>query len=519
VNRQLRRLGIGLLACYVALFAMTNYVQVIRAKSLDNDPRNTRAIVRDFDHDRGQIVSADGEVLACTVPVTTDAATGQVANPADGSAPTLDCTKPALKVGQFGFQRLYPDRDLFGPITGYFNFNFGATGIERTYNDELAGKTSEESLHSLSDLFVDRNHTGDVKLTIRADLQQVARDALGQQQGSVVALDPRDGSILAMWSYPSFDPNQLSTHDKSASDAKTFLEAADGHPLRARTFQERFFPGSTFKVVTGSVGVDAGLVTPDQPSYPQLSSLDLPQTTKNLSNFGGEVCGGTLFDILAISCNTAFAQMGLDIGPEKMIAGAKGFGFDSRPPIDLPAAVASLFPEDLNAHNLPVLAQSAIGQNSVQATPLQMALVAGGIANNGIIMKPHLLETVTDDQGDVVRTYQPTLWKQPVSAQTASVMRQAMLGVVQHGTATRLKIDGVEVAGKTGTAQVNPTDPNAGVEAWIVAFAGPPGGAPTVAVCVLVEAQQGFSEATGGRVAAPIAKQVIQAVLAAQAGG
>ena len=520
MNRQLRRLGIGLLACYVALFAMTNYVQVLRAGSLNRDPRNTRAIVRDFDHERGQILTADGTVLACTVPVTSDPALGQVANPPDAPPPALDCSRPALKVGSFEFQRLYPQRELFGHLTGYFNFNFGATGVEKAYNDELAGQTTEQSLHGVADLFVDRVHTGDVKLTLRADLQQVARDALADQPGSVVALDPRDGSILALWSFPSFDPNPLSGHDKTANDVKTLLEANADKPLRARTYQERFFPGSTFKVVTGSVGVESGTVTPEAPSYPLLRELDLPQTTNNLANFGRppEECGGPLFEILRKSCNTAFAQMGLDLGPERMTAGALAFGFNSRPPVDLPAAVASAFP-DQSKSDLPRLAQSAIGQNSVQATPLQMALVAAAMANNGVIMKPHVLDEVTDEQGEVVETYNPEPWRKAVSPETTEVMREAMRGVVRSGTATALQIPGVDVGGKTGTAQVNPEDPDAGVEAWIIAFAGPEGEAPSVAVCVLVEAQQGFSDATGGHVAAPIAKQVIQAVLDAQAGG
>jgi peptidoglycan glycosyltransferase len=374
-------------------------------------------------------------------------------------------------------------------------------------------------LHSLSDLFVDREHTGDVTLTIRKDVQQVARDALGPQRGSVVALDPRSGEVLALWGFPSFDPTLLSDHDPAKAQAsKEFLEAIPEHPLRVRPYQERFFPGSTFKVVTGSIGVETGKVTPQQPVYPQLSNLDLPQTTRNLSNFGGEVCGGTLFRILQVSCNTSFAQMGLDVGPDAMMAGAAAFGFNAAAPIDLPAPVSSTFPQQ-SRDNLPALAQSAIGQNSVQATPLQMALVASAIANNGLIMTPHLMRDVRDEQGDLVTKYEPHLWRQAVSPATAATMRQAMIGVVQGGTATRLQIQGVEVAGKTGTAQTNPGNPNSGVEAWIVAFAGPPGGQPTVAVAVLVEAQTGFSEATGGRVAAPIARQVIQAVLQAQAGG
>src|SRR4051812_18911922 len=223
-----------MLACYLALFAMVNWVQVFHAGALNDNPLNSRKIVRDFNRPRGQIVAADGFVLAKTVP----------------SAPG----------DPFTFQRTYPEGDLFGHITGSFNFNFGATGVESTYNDELSGTTVSQEYQTLRDLFVDREHTGDVELTVRKDVQQLARDALGQQKGSVVVLDPRDGSILGLWSFPSYDPNLLASHNaKAAQDAKTFLEASPDRPLRGRTWQERFFPGSTFKVVTGSVGVDSGV--------------------------------------------------------------------------------------------------------------------------------------------------------------------------------------------------------------------------------------------------------------------
>src|SRR5438067_9430924 len=224
MNKQLRRLGAGLLGCYLALFAMVNYVQVFHASALNEHPLNSRKIVRDFNRPRGQIIAGDGAVLAKTVP----------------SAPG----------DPFTFQRTYPLGDLFGHITGYFNFNFGATGVEQTYNDQLSGATVSQEYATLRDLFVDREHTGDVTLTMRSDVQQLAKDALGDKKGSVVVLDPRDGSILAMWSFPSYDPNLLATHDaKAAQDAKTFLEASPDAPLRGRAWQERFFPGSTVKVV------------------------------------------------------------------------------------------------------------------------------------------------------------------------------------------------------------------------------------------------------------------------------
>jgi len=353
---------------------------------------------------------------------------------------------------------------------------------------------------------------------VRKDLQQVAKDALGNRDGSVVALDPKTGAILAFWSYPSFDPNRLSTNDTEAAEtARALLTLAPGQPLRAHQYQERYFPGSTFKTVTGSIGVNTGVVTIDAPSYPVATSYTPPNTTKSISNFGGESCGGTLYPILRVSCNSAFAQMGTEtIGPDKMIAGAEGFGFNSKPPIDLPAPVASSFPTDFK-RNLPALAQSSIGQNDVQATPLQMALVAAGVANGGTIMKPHVMTEVRNSQGDVIQTYQPSKWLSPMSAEMAATMRQDMIGVVQGGTASRMAIPGYEVGGKTGTAQVGTNPPTS--HTWIIGFAGPPGQPASVAVAVVVLNQSGNNEATGGVVAAPIARAVMQKVLQIQYGG
>jgi peptidoglycan glycosyltransferase len=240
------------------------------------------------------------------------------------------------------------------------------------------------------------------------------------------------------------------------------------------------------------------------------TSYTPPQTTKSISNFGGESCGGTLMIILRVSCNSAFAEMGTEtIGPDKMIAGAQSFGFNSKPPIDLPAPAASAFPTNFT-RNLPALAQASIGQNDVQATPLQMALVAAGIANNGVIMRPHIMSEVRDSEGSVIERYGVGSWLQPLSAASAATMKAAMLDVVARGTATRMQIAGYEVGGKTGTAQIGSDPPRS--HTWIMGFAGPPGD-PKIAISVVVLDQPGINEATGGVVAAPIAKQVMQAYL------
>jgi peptidoglycan glycosyltransferase len=486
MDKQIRRLGVFLMLLFCALFAQLNYIQVFRAEDLNVRPGNSRPVDQAFSRPRGVVTTADGVVVARSVPVD----------------------------DQFKYQREFPEGELYAHVTGYFNYQFGATGIESAYNTELTGRAPNQQIKEIGDLFVEKDRTGNVRLTIRSDVQKAARDALGAQKGSVVALDPRTGAVLALWSWPSFDPNVLSTHDlELATAAKAMLEAADGAPLLAKTYREIYPPGSTFKVVTASAGVETGMVTVDQPVYPTITALDLPLTNKDLPNFGGSACGGTLLRILARSCNTSFGQMGLDLGSAAMRTRAESFGFNDRPPFDLPA-VASRYPQvDFEAERRdPELAQTAIGQNDVAATPLQMALVAAGIANGGVIMAPHVMDEIRDGEADVVDRWDPREWTRATSPSTAQTIMEAMREVVRAGSATRLQIEGLDVGAKTGTAQIG-SEPPLRSHAWVIAWAGPPGQAPTVAVAVLVQAQEGVSEQTGGRVAAPIAKQVIEAAM------
>jgi peptidoglycan glycosyltransferase len=214
--------------------------------------------------------------------------------------------------------------------------------------------------------------------------------------------------------------------------------------------------------------------------------------------------------VLRVSCNTAFAQMGVDTGPEAMIATAERFGFNKDVPIDLTRPARSNFPTSFE-RNLPALAQAAIGQNDVAATPLQMAMVAGAVANDGEVMVPHVLGDVRDEDGNIVETYDDAVWTTAMDRGTAALMRDAMVAVVEQGTANRLKVPGFVVGGKTGTAQLGTPEPRS--HAWIIGFGGPPGELPSIAVAVIVEGQEGASEQTGGRVAAPIAQAIMQAYL------
>ncbi len=481
MDRSIRRLGAFLMLLFSALFVQLNYIQVFRASDLNTKPGNTRPMDQAFSRLRGSISTADGLVIARSV-----------------------------KSGdRFEFQREYPGGDLYGQLTGYFNYSFGATGLERTYTDELSGTTARQRIRAVGDLFSNKDRTGNLTLSVRRDVQQKARDALGAQRGSVVALDPSTGAVLAMWSNPSFDPNPLSSHDAAtAANAKAALEADPAKPLLAASYRDVHPPGSTYKVVTAATGVQTGAVTPTSPSYPQLTALNVPQTSRDLRNFGGERCGGTLFDILATSCNTSFAQMGLDLGGPTMIGGAKAFGFGEKPPIDLPAAAVSTFPDRDFKLSQPSLAQAAIGQGDTQASPLQMALVAAGIANDGVVLAPHVVREVRDGEGNLVKKLDPTQWKRAISPQTADIMRQAMRQVVQRGTATGVQIPGVDIGAKTGTAQAS----SSRSYAWLIAWAGPQGQKPTVAVAVMVEGNN-LTEETGGRVAGPVARQVIEQAL------
>jgi len=491
VNRQIAKLGIGLLACFVLLFVQLNRVTVFGAERLKSHPQNNRSILRDFDAPRGTIVTADEVVVAVS--------------------------EPAPEGSRFERLRRYPEGDLFAHSVGWFSLNLGAAGVEDSYNAELAGRTLDLSFRRVDDLFVDRDRVGDLRLTLRADVQRVARDQLGQRQGSVVAIDPRSGELLALWSWPSFDPNVLAGQDlQGANAAYELLQADQRDPLLAKTHRERFFPGSTFKVVTAAAGLASGSITEQAPTYPTAREYVPPQTTRPLRNFGGSTCGGNLFDILRVSCNTAFAQMAIDLGEGPMVERAEAFGFNDVPPLDLPGVARSVFPTDFD-QNLPALAQSGIGQNDVSSTPLQMALVAAAVANGGSIMAPTVLADVRDDDGTVVEDPQPREWRRATSPEHAEVLRRAMIQVVERGTARNLAIPGVEVGGKTGTAQLGTDPPRS--HAWIIGFAGPPGQAPSVAVAVLVEGQPGASEQTGGQVAAPIARAVMETVLAAQGAG
>ena len=480
MNTPLRRLANVVLVMFVVLLGATTWVQYLQASRLDSDPRNVRTLYREYGNARGPIVVA-GKAVASSVKVD-DA---------------------------FGYQRQYTDGALYSAVTGFYSVVNGRTQLEQAENDALTGRGDQLFFTRIRDLLTGRRPEGAaVETTILPAAQQAAFRALGDQQGAVVAIEPSTGRILALVSTPGFDPNQLATHDLTkAGAAYTKLANTEGNPLRSNATQENFPPGSTFKLITAAAALESGDYTPDTKiDSPRV--LQLPQTTATLQNFGGESCGGdqvTLTQALVVSCNTAFANLGLDLGDDALRAQAEKFGFNQALSIPMPVA-KSVFPPDLDQ---PSTAQSAIGQRDVRATPIEMAMVSAAIGNGGTLMKPYLVDTIRSADLSVVSKTEPSVLSTPVSAQTAAELTQMMVDVVADGTGKAARIPGVEVAGKTGTAE---TADGKAPHAWFTAFA--PASAPKVAVAVLVEHGGSLgSEATGGAVAAPIAKAVIEAVL------
>lgn len=487
MNRQLRQLAVVLMALFVLLFAQLNVLQVARADRYDEDPRNTVELARDVARNRGRILTADGQVAAQSVPSD----------------------------DRFEYQRQYPLGDLFAHSVGSFSPFYGATGVENRYNDVLVGETSQQKLRNLGNLFSQKTRTGDVQTTLRADLQQVAREALGEQEGSVAVIDPRTGAVLALWSWPSYDPNAVAGHDSAQAEAvRKQLLADPAKPLLANAYQERYMPGSTFKIVTTTAALENGV--PWDRVFETERSYTPPDTTRPIFNYGQTLCGGTFLQVFTLSCNTPFARLGNELGPDVMVGQTKKFGIGEPLDFDLPGAASSFFGEVSDfAQDAPKLAQSSFGQNEVSVVPLHLAMIAGSVANGGKMMKPYTVEATFDGDGTQLKRHTPEVWKTPMSAQTAAILTEGMVSVVNNGTARCcMKLaSGAQAAAKTGTAQLRaPDDPRGpSSHAWITAFA--PAEAPKVAVAVFVKANAEVTTGVGGTVAGPVARAVLDKAL------
>ena len=481
MNAPIRRVAVAALVLFGLLFLNVNYIQVVQAESLRNNPRNNRLLLDEYSRPRGDIIAGRSTLV---------------------ESKETDDRLEYLRVYAGGNGEL---ARVFAPITGSYSLVYGATGIERAYNDTLSGNDDRLFVRRVSDLLTGRSpQGGSVVLTVDPDVQRAAARALGNRRGAVVALDPKTGAVLAMVTSPSYDPNDLSSHDPAGiRAANERLNGDRDRPLVNRAAEEVYPPGSTFKVVTAAAALEAGIKADDQ--LPCSREISLPDTRNvKLRNFGGESCPQqvTLSQAFEHSYNTTFATLGLRLGADDVQDMAEKFGFNARPDFAL-RTVPSVFPQGINR---PQLAQSSIGQFDVRATPLQMAQVAAAVANDGRMMRPYVVSEILAPDLSVIDRAERDETGRPIGGDTAAALTAMMEAVVRSGTGTRAQIPGVRVAGKTGTAQ------NAGPShAWFVGFA--PADDPQVAIAVIIENGGGDDQGTGGRVAAPVAKTVMEAVL------
>jgi len=480
VNPPVRRVAVAMLVLFGLLIANANYVQVFEGTRLRTDPGNTRVLLDEYERQRGTLV-VDGRAVAESVP-----------------------TDDKLK-----YLRRYPERSKYAGVTGFYSLIFGATGMEQAENDFLAGSDNRLFTRRLSALLTGRDpRGGNVVLTLNRRAQEAAVAGLGDRRGAVVALDPRTGAVLAMASTPSYDPNPIASHDpKQIRAAYERLADDPTDPLLNRAINQRYPPGSTFKVVVAAAALANGRSPDTQIDCPR--RYRLPQSTRELRNFGDEPCSGdkvTLEQALTNSYNTAFAKLGVDVGESELRRAAAGFGINGESltaPLRVSPSSLGEIPDDA------ALAQSSIGQRDVALTPLQAAMIASAVANRGVLMKPHLIREVQAPDLTVLDRAEPEKLSTAVSPEAADQLGQMMRSVVARGTGTAAQIPGVGVAGKTGTAE---NAPDKQPHAWFIGFAGQ--GDKQVAVAVIIEnGGNSGSETTGGKAAAPIAKQVMQAVL------
>ncbi len=484
MNLPLRRLGTVIALMLVALMISTTSVQFFQAPALNADGRNVRTIYREFGRDRGPIVVA-GERVAWSEPID----------------------------DVYRFQRTYEPGALYAHATGYFSTVFSAsTGVERYANDILGGTAESLLLSRIQDLFTGRQpQGGSVELTLDPALQQVAADALEGQRGAVVALDPRTGAILAMYSSPSYDPNSVATHDRAAATAAwDALQNDPEKPLENRATGTILYPpGSTFKVVVTAAWLEQDPTRTATSLVPTPAELQLPQSTAIVRNPGRSPCGsadtGELVYAFKESCNTTFALFAIDLGQERLAEMTAALGFGQPLSIPLPV-VPSIYPETRSDAET---ALTGIGQFDVRVSALQMAMVAAAVANDGTLMRPYLIATERDADLQVVSQTDPTVFSTPFSPETAATLTTLMEAVVASGTGTPAQVPGVTVAGKTGTAETgNEQDQHA----WMIAFA--PAESPQVAVAVLLEnGGRDGSAAYGGSSAGPIVRRLVQAAV------
>lgn len=477
MNREFKRLSIFVLAMFMALFVSSSYIQVIAPPQLENDPRNVRTLYDSMSAKRGSIV-VDGTPIVTSIEAD----------------------------AWYSYLRTYTQGTIYAPVTGYYSFNQGVSGIESTHNQLLTGVSDSQFFEQLWSVITGTPRTGaSVELTIDPEIQQAAYDALGNRKGAIVVMDPSTGNILAMVSKPSYDPNVLASPNTSeAIEAYKELEANKNKPLMNRAIGgDLYHPGSVFKLLMLAAALENGYTTQSLMNNPR--SLKLPGTDVTITNANNGACTGeetvTLFDALRISCNIPFAELGMELGSDVITEMAEKFGFGQE--LSIPLKVTpSIYPEGMDAAQI---AMASFGQYDVRVSTLQIAMISAAIANKGTLMKPQLIDTVLSPDLKVLQDPQPEVYSVPMSESTAAQIRSAMIAAVKNGVAGSAQINGIDVAGKTGTAENGKGQP---YTLWFTGFA--PAENPKAVIAVVVEDTGG---GTSSGIAAPIGKLVMEAVI------
>lgn len=482
MTKELRRLSIIMLFMFIALFAATSWIQVVEADALAQNSNNKRTTLDSYEIQRGSII-VDGSAIANSIP----------------------------SEDRYQFQRVYTDAPMWEPVTGYFNPALGSsTGIEKAMNAELSGTGSNAFLGEVERILSGQPQRGySVELSLNTAAQRAAYEALGDLKGAVVAMDPKTGRILAMVSTPGFDTNLMATHDANAANATYDQLVADANkPLSNRAIAGDLNPpGSTFKVVVAAAAYATGNWTPES-TLPNPVAYTLPGSTNRVSNAWGGTCGPgetvTIAEAIRLSCNIPMAELAVELGDDTIREMADKLGFNQS--FDTPlTSTPSSYPRALDDAQT---ALTGFGQGKVTATPLQMAMVSAGLANDGVVMNPRMVDAVIGNDLSVIKAFQDSEFGRAMEADVANDVTAAMVASVATGAAQGARIDGIDVAGKTGTAE-NGNRPHT---LWFTGFA--PANDPAVAVAVVVEDGGGQGQSgSGDTIAAPIAKKVIEAVL------
>jgi peptidoglycan glycosyltransferase len=487
VNKPLRRIALFCGLLVLALLIRDNWLQYVQADALQKNENNRRISIERYAQPRGDII-VDGKSIT-------------------GSKET--------SASDFKYKRTYKDGPMWAPVTGYASQAFGANQLESIEDGVLTGNDDRLFFRNTLDMITGKEKEGgNVVTTLNSAAQKAAYDGLKKRgKGAVVALEPKTGKILALASYPSYDPSSFAGNS-TTTDTKAWQELQKANnpndPMLNRALREVYPPGSTFKVVTAAAALENNLY--DGADVKTNSPLPwvMPGTTTVLKNEGNIPCkNATLRVALQYSCNTVFGKVGADLGNDKMLAEAKKFGFTEEQFTPVRSS-ASVFSEGMNDSQT---ALSSIGQYNTAATPLQMAMVASAVANDGTLMKPYMVDKLQAPSLDTIEQTEPEELSQPLSSKNAQILQSMMETVVKDGTGKNAQIPGITVGGKTGTAQHGENN-SKNPYAWFLSYAKLSDDSSPVAVAVVVEDENAVrDDISGGGLAAPIAKSVMEAVI------